>query len=154
FEPTIDYVVTKIPRWAFEKLPGTAGILGTSMQSVGEGMAIGRTFPESLQKGLRALETGRLGLNADARGAQDAAVPVAALGRGAAVAPPDRPFQLEAALRHGITVDALADATKIAPWFLDQMAAVVEERAWLVEAGGPAGLPARQWRRAKRLGFS
>jgi carbamoyl-phosphate synthase large subunit len=65
FEPTIDYVVTKIPRWAFEKLPGTSGILGTQMQSVGEVMAIGRTFPESLQKGLRSLENGRFGLNAD-----------------------------------------------------------------------------------------
>ena len=65
FEPTIDYVVTKIPRWAFEKLPGAAPVLGTQMQSVGEVMAIGRTFPESLQKALRSLETGRLGLNCD-----------------------------------------------------------------------------------------
>ena len=65
FEPTIDYVVTKVPRWAFEKLPGAAERLGTRMQSVGEVMAIGRTFPESLQKALRALERGRAGLNAD-----------------------------------------------------------------------------------------
>ncbi len=65
FEPTIDYVVTKIPRWAFEKFPGTSGVLGTQMQSVGEAMAIGRTFPESLQKALRSLEQGRSGLNAD-----------------------------------------------------------------------------------------
>src|ERR1700733_4130926 len=65
FEPTIDYVVTKIPRWAFEKLPGTADRLGTRMQSVGEVMAIGRTFSESLQKALRGLEQGRYGLNAD-----------------------------------------------------------------------------------------
>ena len=65
FEPTIDYVVTKIPRWAFEKFPGTSGVLGTSMQSVGEVMAIGRTFAESLQKGMRSLENGRLGLNGD-----------------------------------------------------------------------------------------
>ena len=65
FEPVIDYVVTKIPRWAFEKLPGTSGVLGTQMQSVGEAMAIGRTFPESLQKALRSLEHGRLGLNGD-----------------------------------------------------------------------------------------
>jgi carbamoyl-phosphate synthase large subunit len=154
FEPTIDYVVTKIPRWAFEKFPGTAGILGTSMQSVGEVMAIGRTFPESLQKGLRSLETGRLGLNADAGEAQYEDLPVDDLVRATAVATPERPFQLEAALRRGVTVDTLADATKIDPWFLDQMAAVVEERAWLVEAGGPSGLTARQWRRAKRLGFS
>src|SRR5439155_594568 len=65
FEPTIDYVVTKIPRWAFEKLPGSSPVLGTQMQSVGEVMAIGRTFVESLQKALRSLETGRLGLNCD-----------------------------------------------------------------------------------------
>ncbi len=65
FEPSIDYVVTKIPRWAFEKLPGTTGVLGSQMQSVGEAMAIGRTFPESLQKALRSLEIGRHGLNAD-----------------------------------------------------------------------------------------
>ncbi len=154
FEPTIDYVVTKIPRWAFEKLPGTPGVLGTSMQSVGEVMAIGRTFPESLQKGLRSLETGRLGLNADAAEAQYDALPVEDLVQATAVPTPDRPFQLEAALRRGVTVDELAEATRIDPWFLDQMAAVVEERAWLVEAGGPTGLTARQWRRVKRLGFS
>src|SRR5438445_1191814 len=65
FEPTIDYVVTKVPRWAFEKLPGATATLGTMMQSVGEAMAIGRTFPESLQKAIRSLETGRLGLNCD-----------------------------------------------------------------------------------------
>ena len=65
FEPTIDYVVTKVPRWAFEKFPGTTDVLGTSMQSVGEAMAIGRTFPESLQKAMRSLEHGRYGLNAD-----------------------------------------------------------------------------------------
>src|SRR5436189_2942489 len=65
FEPTIDYVVTKIPRWAFEKFPGTPDVLGTRMQSAGEAMAIGRTFPESLQKALRSLEHGRRGLNCD-----------------------------------------------------------------------------------------
>ncbi len=70
FEPTIDYVVTKVPRWAFEKFPGSAGVLGTSMQSVGEAMAIGRTFPESLQKALRSLEHGRAGLNCDPAEAQ------------------------------------------------------------------------------------
>src|SRR4029453_1674652 len=65
FEPTIDYVVTKVPRWAFEKFPGTSGILGPQEQSVGEVMAIGRTFTESIQKALRSLEQGRLGFNAD-----------------------------------------------------------------------------------------
>src|SRR5205807_960999 len=117
FEPTIDYVVTKVPRWAFEKFPGISSVLGTSMQSVGEVMAIGRTFPESLQKGLRSLETGRLGLNADAAEAQYDAVALEDLVAATGVATPDRPFQLEAALRRGATVEELAEVTRIDPWF-------------------------------------
>jgi carbamoyl-phosphate synthase large subunit len=154
FEPTIDYVVTKIPRWAFEKLPGTTGILGTSMQSVGEAMAIGRTFPESFQKGLRSLETGRLGLNCDAAEAQYDELTDDGLLAAAAVATPERPFQLEVLLRRGVGIEQLAAATAIDAWFLDQMLAIVEERAWLTTAGGPAALDRRQWRRAKRLGFA
>src|SRR5204863_259025 len=76
FEPTIDYVVTKVPRWAFEKLPGASPVLGTMMQSVGEVMAIGRTFPESLQKALRSLETGRWGLNCDPTEDEDEVAPL------------------------------------------------------------------------------
>ena len=91
FEPVIDYVVTKIPRWAFEKFPGTPDVLGTQMQSVGEAMAIGRTFPESLQKGLRSLEHGRLGLNADPGEALYDDLDDAELVRRAAIATPDRP---------------------------------------------------------------
>src|SRR5688500_4771541 len=102
FEPVIDYVVTKVPRWAFEKFPGTAGVLGTSMQSVGEAMAIGRTFPESLQKGLRSLEHGRSGLNCDPAETALDDLDDDELVRRAARATPDRPFQLEAALRRGI----------------------------------------------------
>src|SRR5215211_5755450 len=154
FEPTIDYVVAKIPKWAFEKLPGTSGILGTSMQSVGEAMAIGRTFPESFQKGLRSLETGRLGLNCDAAEAEYEALSDGDLLAAAAVATPARPFQLEALLRRGVELEKVAAATAIDPWFLDQMLAIVEERAWLATAGGPAALDRRQWRRAKRLGVS
>ena len=104
FEPTIDYVVTKVPRWAFEKLPGTPAVLGTRMQSVGEAMAIGRTFPESLQKALRSLEHGRLGLNGDPAEAALDELADHELVRRAAVATPDRPFQLEAALRRGISI--------------------------------------------------
>src|SRR5213079_1058937 len=89
FEPTIDYVVTKIPRWAFEKFPGSPGVLGTSMQSVGEAMAIGRTFPESLQKGLRSLEHGRWGLNCDPGEAATDAWDDDDLVRRAAIASPD-----------------------------------------------------------------
>ena len=154
FEPTIDYVVTKIPRWAFEKFPGIPDVLGTRMQSVGESMAIGRTFTESLQKGLRSLERGRAGLNCDPgeslwdRWDDDELV------RRAAIATPDRPFQLEAALRRGITVERLYEATGVDPWFLDQIQLVVDERARLAELCNPANLTRADWRRAKRMGFS
>jgi carbamoyl-phosphate synthase large subunit len=153
FEPTIDYVVTKVPRWAFEKFPGTTGVLGTSMQSVGEVMAIGRTFPESLQKALRSLEQGRGGLNCDAGEAAFDALDDAELLRRAAIGTPDRPFQLEAALRRGMTVDQVAVATRVDPWFLDQMSMIVEERAHLADSNIEA-MTRAGWRRAKRLGFS
>src|SRR5829696_224389 len=153
FEPTIDYVVTKVPRWAFEKFPGTPGVLGTSMQSVGEAMAIGRTFPESLQKALRSLEHGRSGLNCDAGEAGLDRLDDEELLTQAAQATPDRPFQLEAALRRGIPVETLAERTRVDPWFLDQVLRVVEERAHLARVG-PDGLTRRGWKRAKQLGFS
>jgi carbamoyl-phosphate synthase large subunit len=153
FEPSIDYVVTKIPRWAFEKLPGTSGILGTQMQSVGEAMAIGRTFPESFQKGLRSLENGRLGLNCDPAEKQYDALDDAELLRLCNVPTPERPFQLEAALRRGFTVDEINEATKVDPWFLDQMSMITEERAHLATVGF-AAMTRKDWRRAKRLGFS
>ncbi|HEX2062969.1 MAG TPA: carbamoyl-phosphate synthase large subunit, partial [Acidimicrobiales bacterium] len=153
FEPTIDYVVTKVPRWAFEKFPGITEVLGTRMQSVGEAMAIGRTFPESLQKGLRSLEHGRTGLNCDAAEAGLDRLDDDELVRRAAVATPDRPFHLEAALRRGIGVDRLAAATRVDPWFLDQISLIVEERERL-ESVGLTGMSRRDWRRAKRLGFA
>ncbi len=153
FEPTIDYVVTKVPRWAFEKFPGTPAVLGTRMQSVGEVMAIGRTFPESLQKGMRSLEHGRLGLNCDPAEAALDELTDDELVRRAAVATPDRPFQLEAALRRGISIERLAEATRVDPWFLDQIALVTEERARLA-AIGFAAMTRADWRRAKRVGFS
>ncbi|MEI7622137.1 MAG: carbamoyl-phosphate synthase large subunit [Actinomycetes bacterium] len=153
FEPTIDYVVTKIPRWAFEKFPGTSGVLGTQMQSVGEVMAIGRTFPESLQKGLRSLEQGRLGLNCDPGEAAYDEVPLDELLAQASIGTPERIFQLEAAMRRGKSVDEVHAATKVDPWFLDQMSAITEERAHLALIGFES-LSQRDWRRAKRLGFS
>ncbi|HEX3669946.1 MAG TPA: carbamoyl-phosphate synthase large subunit [Acidimicrobiia bacterium] len=153
FEPTIDYVVTKIPRWAFEKLPGATATLGTMMQSVGEAMAIGRTFPESLQKAIRSLETGRLGLNCDPGEEPLAETNSDDLVRAAAVPTPDRPFALEAALRRGVPVERLAAATGIDPWFVDGMLQIVEERTRLAAVTlGDANR--RDWRRAKRLGFS
>jgi carbamoyl-phosphate synthase large subunit len=153
FEPTIDYIVTKIPRWAFEKFPGASGVLGTSMQSVGEVMSIGRTFPESLQKGLRSLENGRLGLNADPAEKALDQLDDEALIAAAAIATPGRIFEVEALLRRGHTVDQVHEATRIDPWFLDQMLSITEERQYL-EATVPDGLDRRGWRRAKRLGFS
>ncbi len=151
FEPTIDYVVTKVPRWAFEKLPGTDGRLGTRMQSVGEVMAIGRTFCESLQKALRSLEQGRAGLNADpAETALDAVSDDDLLHR-VGVATPERIFELEAALRRGVGVAAIVERTGIDPWFVHQIDRITQERERV--AGAPE-LDAPAFRRAKRLGFS
>jgi carbamoyl-phosphate synthase large subunit len=152
FEPVIDYVVTKVPRWAFEKFPGQQAVLGTQMQSVGEAMAIGRTFPESLQKALRSLEQGRLGLNADPGEVAFDALSDDELVAAAAIGTPDRPFQLEAAIRRGIPLDRIYAETRVDPWFLDQMSLITEERAEL-EAVGLAGMDRPRWRRAKRLGF-
>jgi hypothetical protein len=154
FEPTIDYVVTKIPRWAFEKLPGTSGVLGTQMQSVGEAMSIGRTFPESLQKGLRSLEQGRMGLNCDPAAEHHAARTdddlLADIERGT----PDRIFLIGELLRRAWCRSRRSTThCKVDPWFLDQMSIVVEEQAELA-ATGFDGMTRRTWRRAKRLGFA
>ena len=154
FEPSIDYVVTKVPRWAFEKLPGTSGVLGTQMQSVGEVMAIGRTFPESLQKALRSLEQGRLGLNADPAEDQLAGQPTAGLLAAIGTPTPERIFQVAELLRRGVTVEQVHAACRIDEWFLDQIARIVEERATLDEVGGADAMDTRSWRRAKQLGFS
>ena len=154
FEPSIDYVVTKVPRWAFEKLPGTSGVLGPQMQSVGEVMAIGRTFPESLQKALRSLEQGRLGLNADPAEGQLAGQPTAGLLVDIGTPTPERIFQIGELLRRGVTIDQIHVACRIDLWFLDQMAAIVEERSVLDEVGGVDAMDTRSWRRAKRLGYS
>jgi carbamoyl-phosphate synthase large subunit len=153
FEPTIDYVVTKVPRWAFEKLPGTSGVLGTQMQSVGEVMAIGRTFPESLQKALRSLEQGRYGLGCDPAERQLDSLDDEALLAAAAVPTPDRIQQVGELLRRGVGVDRVHEATRIDPWFCDQMSLIVEERSVLGDRGLEQ-MDARSWRRAKRLGFS
>ena len=153
FEPSIDYVVTKIPRWAFEKLPGTSGVLGTQMQSVGEVMSIGRTFPESLQKALRSLEQGRLGLGCDPAEQQLAGLDDEALLAAAAVATPERIMQVGEALRRRISLERVHAATRIDLWFLDQMSLIIDEREVLAETG-MAALDRRGWKRAKQLGFS
>ncbi|MFT4774302.1 MAG: carbamoyl-phosphate synthase large subunit, partial [Ilumatobacter sp.] len=155
FEPVIDYVVTKIPRWAFEKLPGASGILGTQMQAVGEVMAIGRTFPESLQKAIRSLELGYDGLGCHAgedhliaEFADDESLLVQA-----AIPTPDRVLHVGEALRRGISIEVINERTGIDPWFLDQMSLITEERVHLADTGFEA-MSARNWKRAKQLGFS
>ena len=153
FEPTIDYVVTKIPRWAFEKLPGTRGVLGTQMQSVGEAMSIGRTFAESLQKGLRSLEQGRLGLGCDPAEAQLASLSDADLLASIRIPTPERLFQVGELLRRGVAIEVVHEACRIDSWFLDHMLQIMEERAALAEFGID-GMTRRRWRRAKQFGFS
>jgi len=146
FEPTIDYVVVKIPRFAFEKFPGVPGVLGTKMQSIGEAMAIGRTFPEALQKGIRSLEQDRAGLNADAAEAGLGA-DVDTLLEQVKVPTPGRIFQVEAALRAGASVTQVSEASGIDPWFCDRIVEIVEMRLRI--STGDA-----QMQDAKRLGFS
>jgi carbamoyl-phosphate synthase large subunit len=152
FEPVIDYVVTKIPRWAFEKLPGSSPRLGTRMQSVGEVMAIGRNFAESLQKAIRSLEQGREGF-APGAPSEFEALSDDALWELCVVATPDRLFAVHEALRRGATVEALSAATMIDPWFVDQLAGIVEREGELVGAA-PASFDAYDWRRYKQWGFS
>ncbi len=153
FEPSIDYVVTKIPRWTFEKFPGSSGVLGTSMQSVGEVMSIGRTFPESLQKGMRSLENGRQGLNADPGEQKFSEIEDEILIKKVAIPTPERLFQLEALLQRGYSVERIHEETFIDPWFIDQISIITEERMAL-EKRTPEELTPTEWKRAKQIGFS
>jgi len=147
FEPTIDYVVTKIPRFAFEKFPGAETVLTTSMKSVGEAMAIGRTFAESFQKALRSLETGLEGLDEVELPADPNAVR-AALARTS----PDRIRVAAQAMRLGFSVEEVAAITHYDRWFLHQIEAILKAEACLREEGLPAD--AEGWRGAKSMGFS
>jgi len=149
FEPTIDYVVTKIPRFAFEKFPGADTTLTSAMKSVGEAMGIGRTFKESLQKAIRSLEQDRTGLNGDGK---DPAGSSAELLERAARPTPDRIFEVEAALRLGASRDAVASRTGLDPWFLAQIEEISAMNKRL-SAAGPA-LEEGVVRSAKRIGFS
>jgi len=152
FEPTIDYVVTKIPRFAFEKFPGADATLTTSMKSVGEAMAIGRTFQESLQKALRSLETGLTGLDE---------IAIEGLGQGddktvvrAALGSPsqDGILKIAQAMRLGFSDDEIHAACKVDPWFLAQVRGLVEAEAAVRSKGLPS--TAGAFRRLKALGFS
>ena len=149
FEPTIDYVVTKIPRFAFEKFRGAEATLSTAMKSVGEVMAIGRSFHESLQKALRGLETGLIGLDGvrEIYGASRDEI-LAAL----AVPGPDRLLVAAQALREGRSVAEVHAVTKYDPWFLDRIAEIVAEEEAICRDGLP--LDAAGMRRLKAMGFS
>ena len=153
FEPSIDYVVTKIPRWAFEKFPDVSGVLGTQMQSVGEVMAMGRTFPESLQKGLRSLELGYAGLNGYGGETDFGTQKKAQILERIALPTPDRILAVEAALRHGISIDDVYDATGIDPWFLGQMMRITRHRD-LLESMSFDTVDRDGMKGAKQLGFS
>ena len=149
FEPTIDYVVVKIPRFTFEKFPGTPALLSTSMKSVGEAMSIGRSFAEALQKGLRSMETGFSGLDeiaAPGDGGADAF-------RAALSAPkPDRILMAAQALRAGLSVEAIHEACKYDLWFLRELEKIVIAERTIATQGLPKDAVAL--RRIKALGFS
>jgi carbamoyl-phosphate synthase large subunit len=149
FEPTIDYVVVKIPRFTFEKFPGTPQLLSTSMKSVGEAMAIGRSFAEALQKGLRSMETGLAGLDpveAPGDGGHDAF-------RAALSQPkPDRILMAAQALRAGLSVEEIHEASKFDPWFLRELEKIVAAEREVSANGLPRD--AMNLRRLKALGFS
>jgi len=152
FEPVIDYVVTKIPRWAFEKLPGANPILGTRMQSVGEVMAIGRNFAESLQKAIRSLEQGRPGFALSGRG-EFAELAETELWERCVIATPDRLYALHAMLWRGVSIDEVNRRTGIDRWFLWQLQEIVIREREL-ESLTLETLDTRQWRRYKQWGFS
>ncbi|MFO1517759.1 MAG: carbamoyl-phosphate synthase large subunit [Lysobacterales bacterium] len=152
FEPSIDYVVTKIPRFAFEKFPAADARLTTQMKSVGEVMAIGRTFQESLQKALRGLETGKDGLT-PTRLALDSEDGLIALKRELKEAGPERLFYVADAFRAGLSLAEVYALTRIDRWFLAQIERLVQVEAE-VKAGGLAVLDAARLRALKRKGFS
>ena len=142
FEPTIDYVVTKVPRFTFEKFPTADPVLTTSMKAVGEAMSIGRTFKESLQKSLRSLETGRFGFGFDGKDPEASREQVE---RKLHVPNAERIFWLKVAFEQGWTIEEIFDATQIDPWFLENMRIIV------VEGKDLSNLDLRT---AKKLGFS
>jgi carbamoyl-phosphate synthase large subunit len=156
FEPTIDYVVTKIPRWAFEKFPGSEPRLTVQMKSVGETMSIGRTFKESLQKAIRGLETGRFGFGGDGKrkpltDEPDSDKEREALLRAIRTPTPERLQQLAEVLRLGATVEDICSATMIDPWFIRQMRDIVREEQELRRENPDDSVVLR---RAKQTGFS
>ena len=150
FEPTIDYVVTKIPRFAFEKFPGAEPILTTQMKSVGEAMAIGRTFQESFQKALRSLETGRAGWGCDRAEKLPSLEQIRA---GLRTPNPERIFTVRHAFLMGMTVEEIYELTCIDPWFLDKLEELLETEKFLKKTPLKKLTPEQLWG-IKRQGFS
>ncbi|MBC8338039.1 MAG: carbamoyl-phosphate synthase large subunit [Rhodospirillales bacterium] len=148
FEPTIDYVVTKIPRFTFEKFPGTDALLSSSMKSVGEAMSIGGTFAESLQKGLRSMETGLTGLNEIEGFSEGGDDILEQLGR----ARPDRLLLIAQAFRLGHDLETIRDASKYDPWFLEQIEVIVAAEDHVRQNGLPGDVPGLL--ALKAMGFS
>ncbi len=149
FEPTIDYVVTKMPRFTFEKFPGTEALLTTSMKSVGEAMSVGRCFAESLQKALRSMETGLTGLNeVPLAGGDDDEAVIAALSQPR----PDRLLVIAQAYRRGLTTERIQAACRFDPWFLEQIRVLVATETNIRVNGLP--VDAYGFWRLKRQGFS
>ena len=152
FEPTIDYVVVKIPRFAFEKFPGASQVLTTSMKSVGEAMAIGRTFQESLQKALRSLETGLSGLDEIVVGGLGQGDDKNAMRAALGTPTPDRLLIIAQAMRVGFTDEQIFDACSVDPWFLAEIRGIVDTEAQITAKGLPTSAGAL--RQLKAMGFS
>jgi carbamoyl-phosphate synthase large subunit len=150
FEPTIDYVVTKIPRFAFEKFPGSTPTLTTQMKSVGEAMAIGRTFQESFQKAVRSLETGRAGWGCDRAEKLPSLEQIRA---GLRTPNPERIFTVHHALQMGMTVEEVYELTAIDPWFLDKLNELLEAEKFL-KRSKLRSLTREQLYAVKQQGFS
>ena len=151
FEPTIDYIVTKIPRFTFEKFPGSEATLTTAMKSVGEAMAMARSFPESLQKALRSLETGLAGLDEvaiDGASAENLDPVRSAL----SLPSPDRLLKAAQAMRFGMSVEEICAITKFDPWFIRQLETIITAERWVKENGLPQDAASLHY--LKSLGFS
>ncbi|MEN9974503.1 MAG: hypothetical protein RLZZ282_509, partial [Verrucomicrobiota bacterium] len=153
FEPTIDYVVTKVPRFTFEKFPTANPVLTTSMKSVGEAMSIGRTFKESMQKCLRSLETGRWGFGFDNKAPQNPSKEE--ITRKLQIPNAERIFWLQTAFTNGWSIDEVHAATQIDPWFLGHLQQIADEGMMMGSTGGsPVCDETSKLRRLKKLGFS
>ena len=149
FEPSIDYIVTKIPRFAFEKFPGAEPVLGTAMKSVGEVMAIGRTIHESLQKALASLETGLSGFDdIKIKGAPEKPAIIQTISKQT----PDRMILIAQAMRHGLSNEEIISATSFDPWFLDRIREIIDAEENIILNGVPQTTD--QMRRIKMMGFS